>query len=240
MATPTRSTLLALGALLVLASSLQAASPLPGFARVGETQNFVFYSRDGQKVDAEKTQKLFEKVARLLGSAPEGQANYYRYQYPEQVAVATGILASGVTLPESGEIHSAQSYHPHEIVHRVAAALGGDPGRFFQEGLAVALGDGGVWKGLAVRDIARRLVSGATDTQKLIDGFANLDADVAYPLAGSFVEFLLKTHGALAVGRFFAGCTKSENRDAAFARVFGINLETASHEWVSSLKSSRA
>lgn len=236
MATRLRLTLLALSTLLAFGSPLRAASPLPGFALVAVTQNFVFYSRDGQKIDSAKTQKFFEETSRLLGCATEGQASYYRYQYPEQVAVATGVYSTGVTFPQTGEIHSAQSYHPHEIVHRVASALGGDPGRFFQEGLAVALGDRGVWKGQAVDAIARRLISSVESTHVLVDGFANLDGDVAYPLAGSFVGFLLKTHGAHVVAIFFASCTKPEARDANFAHAFGVSLEEAKQDWRRSLK----
>ncbi|HWX25164.1 MAG TPA: hypothetical protein VN083_08995 [Vicinamibacteria bacterium] len=227
-------TLLALGGLL-LAAQLGAAS-LPGFTQVAQTANFVFYSQDGQAVDAARTQRFFEETSHLLGSTPEGRTNYYRYQFPEQIAVTTGLTVAGLTVPGTGEIHSSKAFHPHEIVHRVAAALG-DPGAFFQEGLAVALGDRGRWNGVAVDTIAARLVSRVKNIQALVDGFGGIDSNSSYPLAGSFVGFLLKTHGARSVALFFEACGREPaQRDQNFAKVFGVTLEAASQDWAAGLK----
>jgi hypothetical protein len=234
MARTTVATTIRALAVVLLGSQLQAA-PLPGFAKVAETSNFVFYSRDGQAVDATKTQKFFETLAKDLGCAPSGQTAYYRYEYAEQVTVATGVVASGVTLPESGEIHSSRAYHPHELVHRLAATLG-NPGRFFQEGLAVALGDGGVWNGVKVDALAVRLLARAGNADQMIDAFDRVDPNEAYPLAGSFVQYLVKTHGAKTVATFFHACSNATDRDASFAKVFGCDLGAATKAWAASLK----
>jgi hypothetical protein len=220
----------------VLVSAHLQAAPLPGFTQVAQTQNFVFYSQEGQAVDAARTQRFYEETTRLLGSTPEGRSSYYRYQFPEQIAVATGQTVAGLTVPGTGEIHSSKAFHPHEIVHRVAAALG-DPGAFFQEGLAVALGDHGRWNGVAVDTIAARLVARITNIRAVVDGFGRLDSDSSYPLAGSFVGFLLKTRGARSVALFFEACGREPGkRDQNFAQVFGVTLESATETWAAGLK----
>ncbi|PYQ02576.1 MAG: hypothetical protein DMF82_15730 [Acidobacteria bacterium] len=121
---------------LVAAANLQAA-PLPGFVLTAQTQHFSFYSRDNQKVDSQKTERYLAQVEQLLGQQVEGRAEYYRYASAQELAAGTGTYAAGLTLAHSGQIHSTQAFHAHEIVHLVAGQMG-NPGVFFQEGLAVA------------------------------------------------------------------------------------------------------
>ena len=137
-----------------------------------------------------------------------------------------------MTVPATGEIHSVRPYHPHEIVHRLADEMG-DPGPFFHEGLAVALGNGGRWRGSRVDDIARRWV-GAYRWRTLIDDFDRLDPDLGYPVAGSFVDFLIREHGAQRVASFFRGC-RQEARDRRFQEVFGQSLDEAGAAWAGTL-----
>lgn len=229
----TARTIGAVATAVVLSAAPVAASSLPGFVLKAQTEHFSFYSRDGrQRIDAEKSERYLARVQAQLGHRVAGRAEYYRYETAQEIAAGTGTWAEGVTFARAGQIHSTHEFHAHEIVHLVAGQMG-NPGAFFHEGLAVALGNEGRWRGKSVDDAARataRRVPVAT----LVAGFARLEADVAYPAAGSFVGTLIRRHGIEKVAAFFRACTGG-NTAEAFAGTFGVSLDEAGAAWAAAL-----
>ncbi len=219
-------------AVLLGGRSVSAAS-LPGFALKAQTEHFAFFSRDNAKVDAEKAERYLGEVQNLLGHQFTGKAEYYRYQSPEELAAGTGLYAMGVTFPRTRQIHSTESFHPHEIVHLVAGQLG-NPGSFFQEGLAVAVGNQGKWQGKDVHKLAKGLAKGAS-VSSLVASFDRLDTDTGYALAGSFMGTLIKAHGAAKVADFFRSCQGKTSPAQAFSQTFGQTLDEAGASWLASL-----
>jgi hypothetical protein len=111
----------------------------------------------------------------------------------------------------------------------------GNPGVFFQEGLAVALGNEAKWQGKDVDSLARKTAA-SVRVSTLVARFESLDADTGYAVAGSFVNHLIKTHGIAKVAEFFRACPASgANASAAFARTFGQSLDEAGAAWTASL-----
>jgi hypothetical protein len=103
-----------------------------------------------------------------------------------KVAADLGEYATGVTLGSLRQIHTVRrECHLHEIVHLVAAQLG-DPGPFFQEGLAVAL-SGSKWRGQALSGHRLPASLRRQKISTLAARFETLPPEVAYPAAGSFV-----------------------------------------------------
>jgi hypothetical protein len=211
------------------------AAPLPGFELVSQSEHFAFYSRRGRKTEAKASERFLLTTAKLMGQEPgRQQAAYYLHESADELGAATGVVTTGLTDLTSGDIHSTRSYHPHEIVHRLAAELG-DPGRFFHEGLAVALGDEGKQGGQSVDTLARKAMAGLK-LRSVVDQFAKVDAGAAYPVAGSFVGYLVRRHGAATVAQFFRGCEpKASVRDRRFEMVFGVSLDDAGAAWLSEL-----
>jgi hypothetical protein len=225
---------LALG---ILASTALYAAPLPGFALTAQTEHFSFYTRSKQAVEAQKTEQYVAKVEELLGERLCGRADYYRYGSAEEIQFATGQYAAGLTYATSGpgQIHSMKAFHPHEIVHLVAERLG-KPGTFFHEGLAVAIGDEARWAGKSVNAIAKDLVKAGklTSVSALVSQFDRMDPQSAYPVAGSFVAFLIKTQGIAKTAQFFRACSGS-NTVTAFQHTFGLSMDEAGAGWVATL-----
>ncbi len=227
-------TMATLAAGLLAAANLQAA-PLPGFVLTAQTQHFSFYSRDNQKVDSQKTERYLAQVEQLLGQQVTGRAEYYRYASAQELAAGTGTYAAGLTLAHSGQIHSTQAFHAHEIVHLVAGQMG-NPGVFFQEGLAVAIGNEARWQGKDVDSLARKVAAGGAKLSAYVARFDSMDADAAYAVAGSFVKHLIKTHGIAKVAEYFRACGPTGgNPSVAFARTFGQTLDEAGAVWAASL-----
>jgi hypothetical protein len=228
---------------LILAAALAAATlvtpaiagPLPGFVLAAQTDRFAFYTQgQGAKVDAQRSEKFLGEVEQELGHHLTTRAEYYRYADASAVQAGTGQRATGVTYPGQAAIHTAEAFHAHEIVHLVAGTMG-DPGVFFQEGLAVALGDKGKWNGRAVDKVLRDRKVKVTSMTTATRSFAALDTEVSYPLAGSFVSYLIKAHGLKQVADFFRSCKRADAAPAAFLATFGQSLDDAGKAWSATL-----
>jgi hypothetical protein len=222
-----------IGLLSVLGATSASAAPLAGFSLRAETRNFQFFSRTDGRVDVRGPEAQLARVEAALGQKISARVDYYLYDRAEDIAATTGRYAGGLTFPELGQIHSTASSQDHEIVHVVAYQLG-NPGPFFQEGLAVALGDHGRWLGQPVDRVARKIAQ-ATTLETLITRFDGADPREGYAVAGSFVSFLIKTHGLPKVSHFFQACHGERTTAAAFTAIFGETLEVTGAKWVRSL-----
>jgi hypothetical protein len=220
------------GLLSLLAAAPTSASTLPGFALRAETRNFAFFSRDDARVDVRGPEAQLARVEAALGHRLSARIDYYVHERPEDIAATTGQYAGGLTFSDLGQIHSTSASQDHEIVHVVALQLG-NPGPFFQEGLAVALGDHGRWQGQPVDRVARKVAPATIET--FIARFDAGDPGEGYAVAGSFVTFLIKTHGLPMVSRFFRACQGDRTTTAAFADTFGETLEVVGASWARSL-----
>ena len=69
----------------------------------------------------------------------------------------------------------------------------------------------------------------------MVAGFDRFDANTAYAVAGSFVGYLVRTHGMAQVSAFFRACGPKVDTKVAFAQSFGGTIETVSADWRKSL-----
>ena len=217
----------------VLGATSASAGPLPGFSLRAESHNFSFFSRGDARVDVRRPEAQLARVEAALGQRIVGKVDYYVHERPEDIAAATGRYAGGLTFPELGQMHSTSASQEHEIVHVVAHQLG-NPGPFFQEGLAVALGDHGKWMGQPVDRVARK-VAPTAPIEALIARFDAADPQEGYAVAGSFVRFLIEAHGLPQVSHFFRACQGERTVDAVFAAAFGESLNAAGARWARSV-----
>jgi len=217
-----------------LAGRAQAA-PLPGFALVSQTPHFLFYSRDPHlKIAANEAERCLREISELLGQPVKGQTEFFRHERAEDVAAYTGVYSTGFAEQSGDRLHSALPNHPHEIVHIVAFRLG-QPGDFFQEGLAVALGDHGKVGGVAAERVAKAALAHCRATT-VVAAFRDVDPTAAYAIAGAFVEHLIRTRGVAKIVEFFRACPDGPSqRDVAFARVFGRSLDAELTDWTATL-----
>lgn len=216
---------------LALPVGAEAAAPLAGFELRARSQHFLFYAlADADRPDVRRSERFLAHVERELGHRVSGRAPYYVVEHPADVFAATGMYTDGVTSLEDGWILSVHGYHPHEIVHRVAGELG-NPGLFFHEGLAVALGERGRVQGQKADDVARRALA-RHPLDHYMHGFQGPDRIEAYAVAGSFVGHLLRRYQVARLAEFFRACGRTGRPcPEAFARIFGHSFEDAVAEW---------
>ena len=218
-----QATLAVLTVAAILGFGTTASAALPGFTLAARTPRVSFYSR-GQNVDVAKVEASLTRIEGLLGTRLAGHASYYRYESAQEVAAGTGHYAAGVTF--AGQVHSTSACHDHELVHLVAAQMG-NPGRFFQEGLAVALGD----KPRGLRQAAKKALSGGQPLTRWVAGFDSQDPEAAYAVAGTFVRDLIDTHGIEKVRSLFRASRSEADVSRAFAATFGQGLDEALATW---------
>jgi hypothetical protein len=199
------------------------AAALPGFTLAATTPRVSFYTR-GPAVDVTGVEASLTRIEGTLGTRLSGHASYYRYATAQEVAAGTGHYADGVTF--AGQVHSTHGCHDHELVHLIAAQMG-DPGRFFQEGLAVALGDAP----RNMRKAAKKALSGGQPVLGFVSGFDGQDQTAAYAVAGTFVRHLIETQGMDKVRAFYRGSRSEAGMRGAFAAAFGQGLEPALEAW---------
>jgi hypothetical protein len=178
-----------------------------------------FYSR-GQAVDVKGVEASLTRIEGTLDTRLAGHASYYRYASAQEVAAGTGHYADGVTF--AGQVHSTRQCHDHELVHLVAAQMG-DPGRFFQEGLAVALAD----DARGMRKAAKKALAGGQPMTRWVAGFDNQDPTAAYAVAGTFVQHLIDTRGIQTVRAFYRAARSEASVRGAFAATFDQDLDAA-------------
>jgi hypothetical protein len=211
----------------VVAASLNAAPA--ALSLVAQTPHFTVYSRS-EKVNAHQLEKHLRDVEKTLGRRFTKRATYYRYDHAAEIKAVTGSYAAGITYLDSNEVHSLDRAVLHEIVHLVANTLG-RPGAFVKEGLAVALSSKGKWAEGSLRDAAKARVRVQPDVlRRASQCFRDLDPEVAYPVAGSFVEWLIETYGLPRVLRFYEASRDGVD-EAAFRQAFGTDFDQAENAW---------
>lgn len=225
------------------AGALPAASQdLRGFALVLATRSIDFYARADKGVrsgDAEAAERFLAEVRSRLGQTRDARrVRYYRVRDRADVAAVVGREAEGFTSAGGDRVVALRPCNRHELVHVAALELG-DPGRFFQEGLAVALARESGWRGRALDRAARPAVARAP-LRRFVESFDSLPPADAYAVAGSFVGHLIERHGLGVVADFFRGARVRDShgrwsREGAFQQAFGASLEEAEGAWRSSL-----
>jgi hypothetical protein len=202
---------------------------LPHEARINDEAYEII--RDALETDFSRRiefNKFFDAdhIARLTGRRTEG-----------------GFVAFGV-------IYLTRALDPHEIVHVIGQEELGRPSDFFDEGLAVNFGGLRVVDGRttlfpsalrnfevdreALSVLATGRFSGSIRPILTTAGFQGPPFDVTYPLAGSFVKFLIQSRGVSALKAFFGSSTRLdplEEIEADLAAAFGAPFAVLESEW---------
>ena len=160
------------------------AGPLPGFTLTAQTDRFIFYSRDAQKVNAEKSEKYLVKLEATAGPQDRrARPTTTATARPRRSRPAPARTPPGVTFPGTGEIHSTRDFHAHEIVHLVAGQIG-DPGDVLPGRPRGGARQRGRWEGKDVDKLARGRVKQADDRDAARRSSSSLDPGRRVPDGG--------------------------------------------------------
>ena len=212
------------------------------------TAHYVFHHADGDRIEAERQETYHAWVVERLGISLDRRIAYYKYRDRSHMHSVTGKVTNGWADPPQFAIHSIWPWDNHEVVH-VMTALVGRPTDFFNEGIAVALSvdpQNGRWESMWQsqtshawcrsfrRDGELPRLSDIVET----DAFRQLADTKSYPVAGSFMAFVIETSGMDRVKQFFRSGSRDARRaevERQFEAACGLTLQQAETRWHSYL-----
>jgi hypothetical protein len=246
-----RSFLATAGALLLGGCrSDNPAGPSDADALLGSvsTTHYDFHFAAGDGVDAARQEAFHDWVLPELGVSVTQRLQYFKYRDRAHMQRVTSRLTNGWADPPAFAAHSIWPWDAHEALH-IYTELLGRPSDLFNEGIAVALSYdplGGrfvaLWNSTPIHEVTRNLLRGnALPSLRTIaetEAFRRVSDQVSYPVAGSFMSFLLDRRGMPATRSFFQISTRGDPLpaiEANFLTSFGVSLDEAETGWHASL-----
>lgn len=201
-----------------------------------ESKHFAFYYEKGDEIssaDMKKCEEHYNVFTEFFGIKTDKKIKYYKYINPDRKEQLTGFGGYGKVMPYRYELHSAYSFHPHEITHILSITIGNPPA-MMAEGLAVLYGWKEGWQGKPfdfwVKEyIKENKLLPLEEISKTVN-FRKYPEDITYPEAASFLEFLIKKYGVEKFKAVYKNADE-ENIDSAFKKIYGKNLKELEKEW---------
>lgn len=215
-----------------------------------ETEHFIYHVAAGDTVDAVWQEAYYSWVIGELGLEPTIKLHYVKYRDLAHMEGLTGRGCCGfVDTSYPGVLHTIYRRDNHETVHALVIGLVGHPPALFNEGIAVAHHGNTIPRDF--RPEAPR-ISGATvdywSRRYLVhnripslvyllpsSGFFARDPEIVYPVAGSFVRFLIDRAGIGALKEFVAASDHADTASATrmkFEAVYGRSLDAWWEDWL--------
>jgi hypothetical protein len=224
---------------------LRAALP-----RSVTTDHYVFRHAEGDTIHPDAQEGFHRWVEDVLGTPFRAPITYNKYRDRAQMQALTGLATNGWADPPALTVHSIHPADAHEAVHVITFAIG-RPTDFWNEGIAVALNQFpglGItepsWQGRPVHLVAADfLAAGRVPSLTTIlatDPFRGIEEARGYPIAGSFVWYLIERSGIDPLLLQFRGASRGDSSGVVvdrFERAYGRTLTTVDQEWRSFLAS---
>lgn len=251
------------GALAALTGAVLAAAGCSGSGPLGPpsdapldhelvSEHFEFHFAAGDTIrpdEAALNDRAYEIIRDALETDFSRRIEFNKFFDADHIERLTGVRTEGGFVI-GGRIFLTRALDPHETVHVIAHEELGRPSDFFDEGLAVNFGglrvvDGEVTlfpSALRNFDVDREALTvfaggrfdGSVRQILTSAAFQQLPFEVTYPLAGSFVKFLLRTRGLAALKTFFAASSLFDSQaeiEERLALAFGAPLDDLEAEW---------
>ncbi|HET9480809.1 MAG TPA: hypothetical protein VFP98_03560 [Candidatus Polarisedimenticolia bacterium] len=217
------------------------------------SEHFDYSFAAGDTVTPEEARindRAYEIIRDGLETDFSRRIEFLKFAGPDHIERLTGVRTEGGFV-QGGRIFLTRTLDPHEIVHVIAIEELGRPSDFFDEGLAVNFGGLRVLPGGEVTLFPSALRNFDADREALsvfaggrfprsirtilaTSAFEAEPFEVSYPLAGSFVKFLLRTRGLTAVKAFFAASgvvDSQEEIEAGLQAAFEAPAAVLEAEW---------
>lgn len=226
------------------------ATPVPEADRLSlhlEGKHYDVFHAPGDTVDLSRQDAFFEWLEGQMGFSLQGRLQMFKYRDPQHMKRMIGLEKTGFAPGYSLNIHSVKTFDSHETVHVFTDARLGPAIPLLTEGIAVAhsiddplAGDPQpVWGEAHIHEVARQLVEQdqVPPLDSMLDAFAWVqfaNSYPSYPLAGSFVRFLIDEHGVDKLLQFFRQSRvldSPQQSKAKFADIFGAALADEWTRW---------
>ena len=209
-----------------------------------DSQHLIYRMSPGDQVDTAWMESYWRWLTAQLGVPPQ-KLEYHKYRDRAHMKRVTDRTTNGFAEPGTTRFHTVWPIDNHEIVHVVAIMLIGHPPALFNEGLAVAhqaLPADGIlypqWNRLHIHDIAKSQLAAnvipPVEALLASTDFFRYNAEAVYPMAGSFVRWLIDQYGLETFRAFVSGATFNQlpaTTSARFEAVYGIPIGIGWNRW---------
>jgi hypothetical protein len=230
---------------LLSCSSDETTAPETVLSHTVTSAHYMFHMAPGDLVDTTWQERYYAWVIVQLQVQPNERLQYFKYRNRAHITQVTGRATNGFAEPGTLRFHTIWPVDNHEGVHTLVIQYIGHPTALFNEGVAVAhhmdplRGDlTPRWSGTPIHMIARQAEEAhripALSSLLTSQGFFEFDSQVMYPVAGSFVRYLIDTYGlqrfkALLTGAMFTDAPSTTQ--SRFLAAYGKSLQATWDEW---------
>lgn len=213
------------------------------------SRHFDYYQAlaDTVKIDTAWQEKYYQWLISKLKVQPTVRLVFYKYIDREHLRKITGKETNGFAEIANNSFHTIWKVDNHECVHAIVTAYVGNPPALFNEGVAVAHQAGynqyltfvPGWNGKNFDTISQTFKKAnrlpPVDSLLTSRDFWKHDADVVYPVSGSFVNYLIDAYGIEKVKSFIARTNYNDDKaktSANFSLVFKAPAEEIWNAWL--------
>ena len=210
------------------------------------SRHFRYYLEWDDKVDTIFQEKYFEWLLKQLQVDLSDTISYYKLKDKQIIENLTGFEANAFANPDSNAIFTIWPSDNHECVHLVLCRNVGCPPALFGEGIAVAhqaytVDDEFIpsWNGEDFHVLSKTYYEDKTlpnlDSLLGIYSYWNIDMNITYPVAGSFVRYLVDNYG---INTFKELISLTNYTDSAsimrlnFKEYYKIEIDSVWNDWI--------
>lgn len=222
----------------------------PALTQVANSAHYIARSAPGDTVDLDWQEQYYTWLESALQLQPSPRLEYHKYRDRAHMEALTGKVTNGFAEAGTLRFHTIWPVDNHEGVHTLVILQLGHPPALFNEGVAVAHQTNPAqdiwtprWNGTDVHVLARQYDQTgrlpALGSLLATSRFFDHDTNVTYPCAGSFVRYLIDTHGLDTFKTFLAAAgfedppSRTETR---FLAAYGRPLAGVWAEWLAWLR----
>jgi hypothetical protein len=215
--------------------------------------NYYYGTSDSIELDTVWMEAHYDWVKHKIELDESPVLNYYKYEHRQHLTDLTGRKTSGFA--ETGTLNFHSVWHPegHENVHILVLNEWGHAPALFTEGIAVALAPQPIygfgnfianptWNGQNLDDIAVSILQQRKIPELKIllesNSFHSVSTDITYPIAGSFVGYLIEQFPLESLKEVFHSTSfydSSEKFNSIFSQVYGVEISVVWNEWQQNL-----
>lgn len=197
-------------------------------------------------LDTAWQEKYYDWMVEQLDIIVPEKIQYYKYRDRAHKKRLTGTTGNGKAEIGTYKFHTIWNADNHECVHVLVMQLIGSPPALFNEGIAVAHSANYLirpnfvpcWNSQDFNTLSKyyKQAGSMPSLDKLLCNitFWDYDSNITYPIAGSFIRFLIDQYGIIKMKSFISSSGFYDTKDKIhndFYNTYGITIENAWDAW---------
>lgn len=223
------------------------ASPEEELTKSMESEHFIYHFSEGDYIDTTWQEQYYDWLIDTLDIELDSKLIYYKYKTRKHLKTITGRETNGFAEIGTFKFHTIWKIDNHESVHTIVTQIIGHPPALFNEGIAVAHQTDYFkypnfipsWNGEDFDQLSRdyKINNDIPPLENLIESksFFDYNTNMTYPIAGSFVRYLIDNYGLQKMKGFISTSDFYDKKDITrnnLEEIYDISLDEIWDEWL--------